>query len=316
MGASIKNYISFSKKEGIAAIILVLIVLSLAVLPFINKQQSKKSHVAKDPAEWASAAKFLDEPEKEVNPIESRVTYSRTGYSRNFHNKAMAKARLFPFDPNTATTQEFKELGLRDKTVQILNNYRNKGGKFRRADDLQKIYGLRPEEFERLRPYIVIRPVEMGKKLYSNDQGTYISTPVKEYKRKVALIDINTADTTAFQSLYGIGSRLAARIVNYRNKLGGFYSIEQVGETYGVPEETFQNIKKYLIIDATVVNKLNLNTASYDELNAHPYISSKLAFLIMKYRKETGNITSPDILKELVDQSNDTYEKVIAYVAF
>lgn len=315
MVARIKNYITFSKKEGIAAIILMLLILSMAVLPFLNKHRSGKGATATNPAEWASVATILDEPEPGENRTGSRA-YSRPGYSRQFENNATPKARLFPFDPNTATTEQLKELGLRDRTVQILNNYRNKGGKFRKADDLQKIYSLRPEEFERLKPYIVISAVEPEKKQYSNDQNGYAATPVREYSRKVTPIDINTADTTAFQSLYGIGSRLAARIVNFRSKLGGFYSIEQVGETYGVPDSTFKKIKPYLKLGETGASKMNINTATYDELNAHPYISSKMAYLVMKYRKENGGITSPDILKELISQTNDIYEKVLPYVAF
>ena len=102
------------------------------------------------------------------------------------------------------------------------------------------------------------------------------------------VIDINTADTSAFISLPGIGSKLAARIVNFRDKLGGFYSIDQVGETFGLPDSTFQKIKQYLKLENTSIKKININTATVDELKAHPYIKYSVANPIIAYRNEHG----------------------------
>ena len=321
MRKSIAQYISFSKKETIAAVILISIVVPFALLPAITRDASKMAPDADmhaGDADWGSVTEALD---GKAQAVPERVYSQSSDYKyRSYKNNypTVVKGRLFNFDPNTASEAELKELGLRDKTISILYNYRNKGGKFRRAEDLQKIYGLKPQEFERLRPFIVISSAHSGqqafeRKDYANTNQAPTQTK-QEWKRKVVAIDINAADTTAFQSLYGIGSKLAARIVNFRNKLGGFYTIDQVGETYGVPEETFQNIKQYLLVDGAAIKKMNANTASYDELNAHPYISSKLAYLIMKYRKENGNISSWENLKELVSQTNDSYEKAINYL--
>ena len=73
--------------------------------------------------------------------------------------------------------------------------------------------------------------------------------PAKTYVARYSIIDVNTADTSAFISLPGIGSKLAARIVTFREKLGGFYSVEQIGETYGLPDSTFQKIKQWLKLE-------------------------------------------------------------------
>ena len=127
-------------------------------------------------------------------------------------------------------------------------------------------------------------------------------------------IEVNTTDIAGFESLYGIGNKLATKIVNFRDKLGGFYSIEQVGETYGVPDSTFQKIKAQLKVDARSIRKININTASYDELNNHPYISAKLAFQVLKQRKEKGNFTAIENIKELVAQTSDSYERVSMYI--
>ena len=306
------NYFNFSRKEGIAALVLAVIITPLAMLPFLNKTVGGEIKAGDN--NWVSVSNLLD------NNDERAVVYSELrGNKRAFKNSGrvnVSNARLFSFDPNTATPDDLLALGLREKTVQIICNYRNKGGKFRDADDLKKIYGLQPEEFERLKPFISISATVTSNKLYytKNENTTFSSAPQKEYKRRIVAIDVNSADTIAYQSLYGIGSKLAARIVSFRNKLGGFYSVDQVGETYGVPDSTFQKIKPYLKLNYNGIDKMNINSATYDELNAHPYISSKLAYLIMKYRKDNGNFANLDKLKELISQTNDSFEKVVNYL--
>jgi len=314
MAATFKNYISFSRKEAIGAVALAAIIVPFAILPFLNKKTDGEVKAGDD--DWISVSQVLDEkaPANYGNGSDAPNTPNRSNYAAK-ENRAVS-VRLFKFDPNTATPEELKQLGFRDKTIQILSNYRNKGGKFREAYDLQKIYGLRPQEFERLKPFIVIGSNQARQISYTNhnDKTFTNSVPNKDYKRKVVVIDVNIADTAAFQSLYGIGSKLAARIVNFRNKLGGFYSIDQVGETYGVPDSTFQKIKPYLKLSDGGIKKMNINTASYDELNAHPYVSSKLAFQIMKYRKENGGFNNLENLSELVAQTSDSFEKVVNYL--
>src|SRR6185503_6381802 len=168
----------------------------------------------------------------------------------NYYEINGVKGELFYFDPNTISSADWKRLGLRDKTIQTIEKYLSKGGHFYKTEDLQKVYGLHKDEYERLLPHVKIE----SKTLASSEQfvspkpgnETQLS---KSYTAKYAAIDINTADTSALISLPGIGNKLASRIVNFRDKLGGFYSIEQVGETYGLPDSTFQKIKQWLRLD-------------------------------------------------------------------
>ncbi|HTG55435.1 MAG TPA: helix-hairpin-helix domain-containing protein, partial [Niabella sp.] len=201
-----------------------------------------------------------------------------------------------------------------------LINYRNKGGKFRKPDDLAKVYGLRKEEFQRLKPYITIANGAAGGYYHRNnnnyenaDQRGYTSSEHKP-RYTLKIIDINTADIAGFESLYGIGNKLATRIINFRDKLGGFYSVDQVGETYGIPDSTFQKIKTQLKVDNQFIKKININTASYAELNNHPYISAKLAFQVLKLRKEKGDFASIEAVKDLAMQTTDDYDKFSRYI--
>jgi competence ComEA-like helix-hairpin-helix protein len=135
----------------------------------------------------------------------------------------------------------------------------------------------------------------------------------KTFQPKV--IDINTADTTAFISLPGIGSKLASRIANFREKLGGFYSIEQLGEVYGLQDSVFQKIRKYLRLNDPSVKKININIATVDELKAHPYIKYNIANAIIAYRNQHGPFSAVEDIKKIMVVTEELYSKMLPYFA-
>jgi competence ComEA-like helix-hairpin-helix protein len=127
-------------------------------------------------------------------------------------------------------------------------------------------------------------------------------------------VDVNSADTMALIALPGIGSKLALRIINFRNKLGGFYSVDQIKETYGLADSTFQKIKIYLIVDGQV-EKINLNTVTKDELKIHPYIKWNLANAIIEYRTQHGDYKSIEDLKNISMLDENTFIKIAHYLS-
>ncbi|ANH82271.1 DNA-binding protein [Niabella ginsenosidivorans] len=312
-----KEYLQFSRKEQLGLLVLVIIIFVFAVFPFIPFQQNPEAAIGKQEDTMLHKALITLDEKKEQQQNYDQENDAVSYYQKDPRTNAYAafNGHLFRFDPNTLDKNGWKELGLRDRTIQTIINYRNKGGRFRRPDDLQKIYGLHQNEFERLKPYIVISGQELSSQRTDNAYPERPDAQRHPQRKAIAPIDINQADTAAFISLSGIGSRLAARIVNFRDKLGGFYSIDQIGETYGVPDSTFQKIKPWLRLGTFPVKKLNINTAAYEELNAHPYISSKLAYLISKQRR-LAPVTTMEALKALVAQTNDAFEKLAPYVRF
>jgi competence ComEA-like helix-hairpin-helix protein len=122
------------------------------------------------------------------------------------------------------------------------------------------------------------------------------------------------ADTTAFIALPGIGSKLASRIISFRDKLGGFYSVEQVGEVYGLQDSTFQKIRKWLKLENASVKKININTATAEELKSHPYIRWNLAKLIIAYRNEHGAFGKTGDLKNITEVTEEVFEKMNHYL--
>jgi len=204
---------------------------------------------------------------------------------------------LFAFDPNTATEADFQRLGLPARTVKSILNYRSKGGQFRKREDLEKIYTLDEEDFARIAPYAtfsgsiasVPRPV------------VYAGGFAAPYPKKTASgpVDINRASLEMWMTLPGIGEMRARQLVNYREKLGGFVSVEQIGAMRGLPDSVFQGMKPNLVLISTEVHKINLNTVSVTELDAHPYISKRQAELIVAYREQHGAFVSPDDLGKM-----------------
>lgn len=210
-------------------------------------------------------------------------------------------AVLFSFDPNKSTQTDFVKLGLSEKTAAIILKYRAKGGSFRTKEDLKKIYGLKDKDYERLLPYINIETALPA----TNQKPTSISIAeapkspdFKTYPKKQIVLDINQATAEDWQSLRGIGATYAKRIVNFREKLGGFSSVEQIAETFGLPDSTFQNIKTNLK-QSPVLHTIALNTATLDELKAHPYIDSRKAAAIISYREQHGKFRSLDELRQM-----------------
>src|SRR6476620_4474232 len=198
-------------------------------------------------------------------------------------NTEVPASAVFNFDPNTLDADGWKKLGLRDRTVQTILHYREKGGHFYKPEDVQKIWGLPNGFYDRVKNFIQIAEIKKENAPNTN----FFKTPYEKPEHKLAVVDVNSADTSALIALPGIGSKLAQRIVNFRDKLGGFYSVDQIAETYGLPDSTFQKLKPYFGVHG-VLKKLNLNTATKDDLKTHPYIRWNLANAIVEYRNQHG----------------------------
>lgn len=303
----IRDYLTFTRRERIGILTTVCIIIFVWFSPRLFSSGSPSKIAVSDTA-WLGEIKKLEQKKgdtNEENDNPDNYSFQKT------ENRYFNKGELFYFDPNTLSTEDWLRLGIRERTVQTIQNYLSKGGHFYRPDDLQKIYGLKKEEYERLKPFIRI-----GQKAEPKRENNFNSQPTAFTKeRRYEIIDINTADTTAFIALPGIGSKLAARIVNFREKLGGFYSIEQVGETYGVPDSTFQKIRQYLKLENTSVKKININTASVAELKAHPYISYSIANPLVAYRNQHGFFSKVEDIKKVFVITEEVYEKISPYMS-
>ncbi|MFN8252213.1 MAG: helix-hairpin-helix domain-containing protein [Ferruginibacter sp.] len=309
----ISAYFDFTKKERRGIIGLLLLILFFAVIPFLYPLFIKK----KQPADMAAFKKETDALRLRQDTEENyaRQKTGDGGYpgyypsSERKYSGSSTKGEMFYFDPNTATASDWQRLGVRDKTIATIEKYVARGGHFYKPEDIGKIWGLHKDEVERLLPWVRIVPRDNGfAKSYNQNAGT------ETVKRPPAAIDINTADTSAFIALPGIGSKLASRIISFREKLGGFYSIDQLGETYGLADSVFQRIKDRLSAGPATVKQFNINTASADELRQHPYIRFNLANAIVQYRNQHGNFSSVEEIKKIMLVTEEIYSKAAPYL--
>lgn len=231
---------------------------------------------------------------------------------------ARAPTELFPFDPNTATEAELKKLGIPRKMISNLLNYRNSNGHFQQKEDVKKLYSFTEKEYNRLADYIVIESAEIQfSPIAANEELTSKNAPTS-YNAVInpkVIIDINKATAEEWQQLRGIGPTYANRIVKFRTALGGFATIAQVGETYNLPDSTFQSIQLSLR-PSIILKKLKINELSAAELKTHPYINWKTANIIVNYRKQHDAFSSIADLRQTKVLTEDWLIKMEPYLEF
>ena len=307
-----KEYLTFTHKERVGIYILLILIITCLVLPLffpllITERKYKNADIAD------AMMKFKISEDSNIQALPKYKDFSDRRYKtyREGTERSVQKSELFYFDPNLLGAPGWRRLGIREKTISTIQKYLDKGGHFYKASEISKIWGLQQKDINRLIPYIQI--AEEPKK---SENSRY---PRKEYikyiKPEIQPFDINTADSLLWQQLPGIGGHLAKRIIAFREKLGGFASTEQVSETFGLPDSTFKKIKAKLFIGAGPIRKLNINTATIDEMRAHPYIRYALANAIVQYRIQHGAFMDVSGIKNIMLVTEEVYRKVVPYLS-
>ena len=222
------------------------------------------------------------------------------------------KVVLQNFDPNVASESTLLNLGLEEKTVKIMLKYREKGGIFFNKEDIKKVYSFTDLDFLRLEPYIQITDNQTALK----NPGTNTSQPEKYQNKKTnaLMLDLNTAPDDDLLRIYGIGHTFAARITEYRTRLGGFSAVNQLKEVYGIPDSVI-NIATSNLSLSPVFRKIYINKAGVEALK-HPYLTYKQADVIVRYRINHGTYKNTDDLKKTGVFDDAQLEKLKPYIAF
>lgn len=225
---------------------------------------------------------------------------------------------LSPFDPNTADSITFCRLGLPGWMARNILRYRAHGGKFRTPADFRKIYGLTDEQYNALLPYIRITPAADTMKPDGKHVPQLLVRADSDSLPRIVkytagtVIELNAADTVELKKIPGIGSGIARLIVGYRQRLGGFYSIEQLREISLDSEQ----LRPWLSIDTTLIRRIDLNRVGVEQLRNHPYINFYQAKAIVEWRKKNGPLRNlkPFVLYE--EFSEEDMERIGRYAGF
>lgn len=219
-----KDYFSFTSRERIAIILLCCLIAFFWMLP--NWYPDKNAVVEKSVTDW------------KMNPVDSgKITLSEPVKTVP-ENRLVVAIKYFTFDPNELDEAGWQKLGIRDKTIQTILHYRSKGGRFRRPEDLRKIWGMLPADADRLIPYCRVPEISYPAKTYPVSGKKPLSKPIL----------INQATATELETLPGITKSLAGRMIKFRDKLGGFQNLDQVRRTYGLTDSIYQLIVPLIVL--------------------------------------------------------------------
>lgn len=222
--------------------------------------------------------------------------------------------RMQAFDPNEADSSTLVHLGFKPWQAKNMLKYRAAGGRYRKPEDLKRLYGMTDSMYLALAPYITIAQVENDSVLA--DTLGLDSLPVWTSEKKDTLINLRTADTTELKMIRGIGSYRARQIVGYRERLGGFVRVEQVKEILGMESTEVDSILAHLWIDSVAVEQMNVNTIGVQRLSRHPYLRFEQAKAIYELRRRKIRLDSIQQLQAIDCISGETLDKIAPYLNF
>lgn len=307
-----KDWLAFSRKEQYGIILLTFLIFILVTirlgLGFWN-----------EPPELVEKAEFDDIFETKGTQAAEK---SRKTIRYNFS---------IPFNPNKVDVTTLDQMGFSSFVVVNWIKYLEAGGHFNTLSDIGKVYGIDSIALQQMKPFI-----DFSSDAKSSPPGTKTSSfikkdwqdqhhesedsksgkPVIYTENAFTVIDINAATSEELQKIHGIGEVFSDRIVAFRKLLGGFYTVEQISEVFGISKELFEDIRSNLKVNKGPFRKLRINNASLRELKAHPYINFYQARDIIECRKKRGEIENPEVLKELPSFDDGNLEKILPYFSF
>ena len=220
------------------------------------------------------------------------------------HKKVEIEKRisLFEFDPNKISYDSLLVLGFHNKQASSLITYREKVHYFESSNDLLKLYLYNEADHKKYAPYIKI-------------DAKFLKDFSKKTFEKI-MVELNTADTAALIQIRGVGPYYAAKIIQYRNALGGYFETKQLYEIKKIPKERMDVIIESVLVDEKHVKKIRINHCEFKELLAHPYFDYYETKVLFDYKNEQGKFIYLHDLKKL-DPLPDYYiKKVGPYLRF
>lgn len=220
-----------------------------------------------------------------------------------------------PFDPNSISLEGLVNLGFSLKQAESIERYRSKGGRFKEKEDFKKMYVVNDFMFDRLEAFIQITPSNELQEKMSFEKESGKEIPMVN-KNAMAMLELNSADSTQLDALPGIGPVFAKRILEYRDKLGGFSSVDQLKEVYGMDRypEVVEQVLPHVFISSKVLKPIDVNKAQWVDLVRHPYIEKSIANSIIAIREQHGPYKSVDEIKRSHLISEDLYRKLEPYL--
>ena len=230
--------------------------------------------------------------------------FKKRNYSNYYSKKKKYKAPDSKFNPNTYSLSDWMNLGLSEKQSVVVLKFTSRG--IYSEQDLKRIFVIPDVLFELIRDSVVYP---------ERFQNSPNQESFKKQAKQITLINLNTADTTEFIKIYGVGAFYAKQIIRYREKLGGFFKKEQLFEVWKMTTDAYDKIKDHVFISEKDVKRININSVTIEELKVHPYLKWNQANSIIKMRIQRNGFKNIEELKESVLIDSETYEKLFPYLS-
>ena len=300
-----KDFFYYSKAERYAIIVLLFFIvlnLTLCLIITSSKQQT------------ISDEKLSDE-EQILHDMDSLSQRDYSNHTSNYLNET--SMCLINFNPNTIDSLSLVRMGFPVRVVRNLLKYRRAGGSFKKVDDLAKIYGLTEKQFETVAPFVQL-PTELRReKPIVEDDSTMAIKPQRYIEHIVKFdegtqVDLNTVDTSDLKRIPGIGSGIARQIVQYRQRLGGFYEVNQLKDLPYVTDDMLP----WFRLEEVHLEKIEINKAGLEQLRNHPYMNFYKAKVILEHRRKRGKINDISQLSLYEEFSDDDIKRLSPYLSF
>ncbi len=272
---------------------------------------------------------FVDEHKAKTEIHSAKTNQS---FKDSPSQKAEKKYKFRPFNPNTVTYEDLLSFGLSKKQAANILNYRDKVGIIKDKSQFGEIYCMRGELFDLVSPYLVFdsqnsnedsaqrNEVSVNRNQVLENQNEERISPIKvsqkpKVERECLVLDLNLCDTLDLQQIKGIGKVRAGRIYRYGKRLGGYVSVEQLREVYGIDDEVFEMIKPHFKVSESEIRKVNVNSDDVKYLTNHPYIDFPLAKALIRFRKEYNkDFQSIEEVRGIHILSQEEFEKLLPYL--
>lgn len=221
------------------------------------------------------------------------------------------------FDPNTVDSLTLIGFGLKPWKVKNFLHYREAGKVFRSAEDLGDTYGWTEEDVEMLASYVRVgkQYEKKEKKVEEREEWRQQAEKTEHTSNKfhtLTKVDVNTADMAMLRRIPGVGAKISEAIVRYREKLGGFYSVEQLREIKMVSPELLE----WMEVSSPNVQKIPINEASFQALNSHPYISYDQTKALLQYIRLYGKVKDEQALLDTGIFTKEDVERLKPYLVY
>ena len=307
-----KDFFFFNKRERNGIIVLLCLIVGVLVFSFVYQKMYRPP--VYDFSEFALAADDFEQRMKALRLAEeSAREYARRERldARRPHIVSLSPR---PFNPNDLPEEEWKEMGMPARLITTIKNFENAGGVFRNKEDLQRIFGMTPEIYAQLEPFIELPTRSAQRAVPPSLERFAEATHARQTARNI-MINLNRADTLELIQLRGIGPAFSRRIVSYRDRLGGFHSADQLLEVFGMDTSRLYGFRNNIYVDTSLIRQININTAQWEDLVRHPYIDRNVANSILALRRQHGPFQTIDKLKKSHLITPQLFERLSPYIA-